>query len=422
MADIKQSDIELEASLIKSLATKTNYDKFYSTLDKEKLIPITDRILRYFGTYYDKYKEDIDWPTFYTEFTQNMSKDLKKDDITYYRETVFPLVRNSQIGNNIYVSLLEREARSKMEQMLVKGFNVETAQNIIQSLKQQSNIYLGANDEDIFKLGSIDISVLDNSNGLAWFLTSLQNGLGSLMPGQFVVVSGDSNTGKSAFCISQATHVFRQLHDRGEIRPILYATSEDTREDLGCRFLSNLYNDKCVGGFEEVITQFDRVSKHFVTNYNNDLFCGMQIRNHKDMFKLRDKIDKLHPSLVIIDMLDTLSESGGHEHLKKAYDEIRGIANDGFPVIGTTQAGDTTYWGEDTEGKPQRKHRKKLGDKDTAGSKFGKQGAAYCQIGLGQDDDMPGIRYITTTKKKRGKHCQATCRLIEEYSLYEELI
>jgi len=68
------------------------------------------------------------------------------------------------------------------------------------------------------------------------------------------------------------------------------------------------------------------------------------------------------------------------------------------------------------------KSRKWLSDKDLSGSKSGKQGAAYCMIMIGKDDDMPNIRYVQTTKKKRGQHVAVTCEVSEVHSSYRELL
>ncbi len=417
---IKQEDIQLEAALLKSMSIKKNYDAFYRVLDVKKLIPITASVLKDYETYYAKYNEDVNWDTFYNEFTQNWHKrDMDDLDVAYYRETVFPLIRNAVVEDNLLLSLLERAASVKITESVEKGFDEAHITEILDGLRKQKSTYQKDNDDDVFKLDTLDLSVLDTSNGLSWFLPSLQAGLSSLMPGQFVAVAADSGAGKSAFCISQAVHTFRHINKAGINRPILYATSEDTKEDLAGRFLSCLYKEKIVGGFEEIIQKFDKVSEHYNKTYNNELFIGMQIRGASDIYKIRQKIDKYEPCVIIIDMLDKLSASDGIMDLTKLYQDVRSIANDGYPIIGTSQSGNTAYQ-DKTSG--EYKHRKWLTDKDLSGSKSGKQGAAYCMIMIGQDDDVPGIRYLSTTKKKRGRHVSVTCQLDEIYSSYKELL
>lgn len=419
---IKLQDIELESALLKSMANRYNFDNFRSCLDAKRLIPITNILLNDYQKYYEKYTDhkEIDWTIFYTDFTQVWHrKDDIGDDIEYYRETVFPLVRNATVTNGLYVSLLERQAAQAIEKVIDEGFDQIKIDIILDRLRDSLKAYQKDIDDDIFKLDTLDLSVLDTSNGLNWFLPSLQSGLGSHMAGQFIVVAADSNAGKSAFCISQAVHVFKHLHKAKIDRPILYCTSEDTKEDLAGRFLSNLYKDKVMGGFEQIVDEWEKVNENYKKVYNPDLFIGMQIRSHADMFKIRKKIDMYKPCVVIIDMLDKLSASDAIQDLTKLYQDIRGIANDGYPIIGTSQSGNTSYQDKSTG---DYKHRKHLKDKDLANSKSGKQGAAYCMIMIGMDDDVPGVRYISTTKKKRGSHVSTTCVINEQFSLYTELL
>lgn len=417
----KQEDIKLEASLLKAMAVKKNYEQFFHVLDFKRLIPITVVMLKDYKKYYEKYNDDIDWPKFYMDFSQDWhKKDLDDLDLTYYRDTVLPLVQGSVVDDNLYTSLLDRDAAQKIQTVIESGFNHESINKILAELNDLRNVYdTKKSDDDVFKLGGVDISVLDSSKGLPWFMPSIQAGLGGHMPGQFMVVAADSDVGKSAFCISQAVHVFKHLNKTNSNRPILYCTSEDTKEDLACRFLSCLYSEKVYGGFEDVISNFQKVGVSYAKSFNDELFIGVSIRGASSLHMLKQKINRYNPSLVIIDMLDKLSGSDNIQDLTKLYQDIRGISNDGYPIIGTSQTGNTTYQDYETK---EIKHRKWLTDKDLAGSKSGKQGAAYCMIMIGKDTDVPNIRYVSTTKKKRGKHVRATCEIIEKYSLYKELL
>jgi hypothetical protein len=404
------------------MTSRYNYDQFSLCLDLKRLIPITKNLLDDYKKYYDKYPEhkDIDFNTFYSDFSSVWHRrDEIGEDLQYYRETVFPLIENAEVGPNVYINLLERQATDAIEQVIAEGFDQAKIGIILKELDDKKSQYINKDDNDIFKIDTLDLSVLDSSNGLSWFLPSLQSSLGSHMAGQFIVVAADSNAGKSAFCISQAVHVFEHLHKAKIDRPILYCTSEDTKEDLAGRFLSNLYKDKVHGGFEQIVADWDKVSKHYAKTYDPELFIGMQIRSNADLFKIRKKIDKYNPSIIIVDMLDKLSASDAIIDLTKLYQDVRGIANDGYPILGTSQTGNTSYQDKNTG---EFKHRKHLKDKDLANSKSGKQGAAYCMIMIGMDDDMPGVRYVSTTKKKRGSHVSTTCTLNEQFSLYRELL
>jgi hypothetical protein len=414
---IKQQDIELEAALLKSLAVKKNFDKFYKVLDNKRLIPVTNVLLKDYAKYYEKYNNDIDWDVFYTDFSQNYhKKDMDENDIAYYRETVFPLIKNSEIKDSLYTSLLEREATVKINEVVDSGFCHKKIEEIVASLKNQLHIHQKCNNDERFKrMTDVDLASLHNENGISWWSPALQAGIGSLAPGQFILVAADSNAGKSACVITQVAHTLKLKTGR----PILYFDSEHTDEELRGRILSNLYREKVPEGFEAIAHNQERIYKHFAKEYGTDSIYTYQLRSPNDLKMIESAIEKFNPCLVVIDMIDKMSNSLAVTDLTPLYDHIRSLANTGYPIIGTTQAGNTSYQDKETG---QYKHRKKLTDKDTAGSKYGKQGAAYCMLMIGQDDDMPGVRYLTTTKKKRGRAVSLTCRLDEKYSLYEEIL
>ena len=411
-----RDDIELEAALLKALSIKKNFEHFYDNIDTTKLLNVSQTVLKDYKLYYDKYNEDIDWSVFYNDFSQNWhNKEFNNTDIAYYRDVVFPLIRDSRIENNVYTSLLDREAAQKITSIIERGIDELQIHEVMKDLAASKAVY-SKEDDDIFKISSVDLGTIEAGQGVEWFLPSLQRGLGDHMAGQFVLFSADSGAGKSAFCISQAVHTLKQHKDR----PILYCTSEDTKEDLVGRVLSNLFHKKMPGGFEDIIKNRDTVYKEFLANFDEDMFLSMQIRGPYDLYKIQQKMDRHNPCLVVIDMIDVLADSLDIKCLTKTYNTIRGMANDGYPILGTTQAGNTSYQDKETG---MYVHRKQLSEKDTAGSKGGgKQGAAYCMIMAGIDDDIPGLRYLSTTKKKRGSYVNVTCELKDEYSLYKELV
>lgn len=439
MSDIKQEDIALEGGLLKVLSNKSHFEQYEPSIDYKRLIPGTARLLQDYKEYFNTYKhDDIDWQLFYTEFSQNYrnrivynqrtkKKEVECDelDLAYYRETVFPLIQNSST-EGIIDTLIKRTAVETIKNSIESGYDDAKLLDIIGEFKEKRSQFTISKDEDIFNLSDLDLEVLDSKRGIGWFLPSLQANLSSIMPGQFIVVAADSDVGKSAFCISQAVHVFKQVgrntienQDTCPLRPILYCTSEDTKEDLACRFLSCLYKDRVLGGFEEIVSNFKNVSKSFNENFNSGAFIGMSIRGAQCLNKIKDKIKKYNPCLVIIDMLDKLSSSDNIQDLTRLYQDVRGIANDGYAIIGTSQTGNTSFQDKDTK---EYRHRRWLTDKDLANSKSGKQGAAYCMIMIGKDDDVPNIRYLSTTKKKRGKHVNVTCEIDDAHSCYKELL
>jgi archaellum biogenesis ATPase FlaH len=417
---IKQQDISLEASLLKALAIQDNYNKFINVLDKKRLIPITNDLLKDYKKYYDTYNTDIDWGVFYTEFAHNWHKrDMDEHDLNQYKETIFPLVQNAVVDDNVFVALLEREATNKIEEIISKGLDPNKVSEVLNDLEQKKAVY-SKNTLGMLRMTDVDLEGLDNTGGVTWCLPSLQAGLGSIMPGQFILLSADSNVGKSALAITQVAHTLKLKLEK----PILYFDSEHTDKELRCRILANLYKDKVAEGFDGVWKEWERVYKHYDAEYGPDRFYTERIQGANDLNKIESLVEKYDPCLVVVDMIDIMSPSLSIQDITPLYNRIRSIANKGYAVIGTTQAGNTSYMHKDeATGKVTYKTRKWLTEKDTSGSKGGgKQGAAYCMIMIGKDDEMENIRYVTTTKKKRGKNTDITCEYVEDYSFYKELL
>lgn len=416
MKPIELPDIQLEASLLKALAIKNVYNKFVGVLDHKRLIPTTAILLKDYKTYYEQYDKDIDWGVFYTEFAHNWhTRDMDEHDLVYYRETVFPLIQQSIVDDNVYTALLEREATAKLEAIIANGMDQTKIQAVLKTLDEQKQIY-GQEDRGMLRMTEVSLEGLDNTGGLTWCLPSLQDGLGSIMPGQFILLAADSNVGKSGLAITQVAHTLSLKMGK----PILYFDSEHTDKELRGRILSNLYRNEVDSGFDGIWQEEQRVYTHFDREYGADSLLTCQITGTKDLFKIETYIEKYDPCLVIIDMIDIMSASLSIQDLTPLYNRIRGLANSGYAIIGTTQAGNTSYQDKETG---QFKSRRWLTDKDTAGSKGGgKQGAAYCMVMIGKDDEMPAIRYVTTTKKKRGHNVNITCEFTEKFSLYRELL
>ena len=423
--DIKPEDKQIEKALLKVMCVRKNYETFAEHIDFKRLLPNTGVLLKDYGRYFESFDHgEIDWPTFITEFGQNWhSRDMDNEDVALYRDTLIPMVEGVEEddANAAMESLLKREYRQKIEHNL-GDFSEDTIQQILDEFKQARQKYRTDVDEEAFSIDKVDFSILDKEKGVPWFLPSVQQGLGSLVQGQFVVVAADYGVGKSAFVISQAVEAFKHLHRKELTKPILYFNSEGTQADVFTRFLSNLYSKHIAGGFEETFNRIEEVREKFCNTFNPNNFLVFQIQQG-DMSKIRQKIDIYKPSVVIIDIADVLAKEEDVQHLKKLFDGLRLLSAESCPIIATTQSGNTSYQYFDKEKNEMvTKHRRWLSEKDLYGSKAGKGGAADTIITIGKDDDMPEIRYVHTPKKKRGSVVSATCEIVEIFSLYKEII
>lgn len=422
MTTIQPKDIILESALLSTMSRKQNFTVYANSVDHKRLLPATSLLLIDYKKYFDLFPEHeiIDFGQFQTQFTQNWhNKDLDLLDIEYYRDYVFPAISKMEAVDNdqCLLGLMHKQTAEELSEVATTKFDVTLLRDILDKYEQKQQLIIRTNDADVYTMENVDFNVLDKAEGIPYFLPSLQAGLGSLVKGQFVVVSADYGTGKTAFVLSQVVHAFRHIAKRQDSGPILYFNSEGTEADVFGRFLSNLYSKHVPGGFEEVVTRREEIRGRFLKNYSADKFMVFQISTG-GLNYIRAKMQQYKPSLVVIDITDVLAPEEDVMNLKKVYDGLRLMSGAFCPIIGTTQSGDTSYYDKE---KNEVKTRKWLGDKALYGSKSGKGGAADTIITIGKDDNNPKLRYISTPKKKRGTMTNIIAELEDQYSLYKEI-
>lgn len=415
-------DTSLDTALLKALSIRSNFETYYHYVDMKRVLVNTSVLLLDYEKYFELYTthEEIDFNEFYTQFSQYWHiSDLSEHDVKYYKDYVFPAILSCSLESvdKILIGFIEKQHKENITKCLKDGINTDKLRNIILDYERSVNKFNTSEDKFAYTIANTDFNVLDKSEGIPWFLQSLQAGLMSLTMGQYVLVSADKDTGKSAFVISEAVHAFKFLCKRNATNPILYFNSEGTAADVECRFLSCLYKDKVREGFEEIYERIDEIKQKFLSAFNNELFIVFQIAEISTFEALRATVEKYKPSLVIIDICDKLAKDEDPQSLKKLHDNLRVLSGVTCPVLGTTQAGDTTYYDEE---KGKFVKQKWLGDNKTYGSKTGKGGAADTMIMIGQDGES-NLRYINVTKKKRGRYVRAVCELQSQYSYYKEV-
>lgn len=415
---IEPVDVALEASLLNVMSLKQNFDLYNLYIDYKRVLPNTASVLKDYKKYYELYSEHekINWDLFYTQFSQNWhAKDLENNDIEYYRDYVFKAIKEAE-NKDVESCLLGLMQRQAIDELNKGKFELKRLREVLDAYELKESKIIRAIDKEITTIANVDFHILDKAEGIPWFLPTLQNGLGSLVKGQLVVVAADFGTGKSAFVVSQAA-VALEYSLKANKGCILYFNSEGTEADVFGRLCSNLFRKQLVGGFEQVVEKHDMVRQQFIKRYGEGKFLVSQIVGNS-LDWVYKKILKYNPSLVIIDITDTLAKEEDVISLKKVFDQLRVISGVTCPIIATTQAGDQSYQDRETG---EIKNRKWLGDKALYGAKTGKGGAADTIITIGRDDGNGMLRYVSTPKKKRGKAVNITCQLVEEYSLYEEL-
>lgn len=417
MEVISPKEVILEAQLLKLMAIKSNFDQYNSYIDYKRILPESLVILTDYKKYYELYQEhaEIDWNVFYTHFSQTWHTSSNDNIIVEdFIAHILPAIKTADATNEAAIlGLIQKQLVDKITN---SSFDSAKIRKYLDDYETTEAKLTGKIDKEIVTIDDADFSVLDKSIGIPWFLPTLQDGLGSLVKGQLVVISADYGVGKSGFVVSQVARALEWSlkYDKG---CILYFNSEGTAEDVYGRICSNLYHKQIRGGFEEVFEKIDLVKEQFKLRYGAQRLLVSQI-SHNSVEWVNSKILKYNPSLVVIDITDNLAKEEDVQNLKKTFDRLRVLSGLSCPILATTQSGDTSYQDKESG---QIKTRKWLGDKALYGSKTGKGGAADTIITIGKDDNNPTLRYIATPKKKRGRSVNITAELIEEFSLFREL-
>lgn len=421
MITIAAVDPTMDASLLNVMSKKANYIQYSQFINNKVLLEPTTILLKNYKKYFDLYPdhEKINFETFYTQFSQNWEvNELSSEDLLYFRDYVIPAAKHTADDDSeaCLLGFIDKQTIKECETVFSTSFDLIKLRELLDTHEKKRNEIIKNNDTEICTISTVDFNVLDKSEGISWWLPTLQEGIGSLVKGQLVVIAADVNTGKSAAIISQVAHTleFLRKKDNG---PILYFNSEGTNADVFGRICSNLFRDTVRGGFEEIVERREEVREQFLRRYGDDKLFVVQITARNTGW-MTSKIIKYKPSLVIVDIADSLAADDTTANLKKVYDELRIISGNYCPVIATTQAGNQTYYDKDTG---LETNKRWIGDKGLYGSKTGKGGAADTLITIGKDDNLSNTRYLSVPKKKRGKSVDITCELIEEYSLYKEL-
>jgi replicative DNA helicase len=380
--------------------SRQDHQRLYSILPRNTLDPKTLAIADDFEKYYKLMKshDSVDMPTFVPRFKQWHPK-MTKDEMSAYILMFSNSMkepdddqRNMILNDMAELNMVTRLASLAMlhEEGSVDDIFGEITQVLDEyrtSTSTRTNPYVDDPIEDLLQEEF-------NDEGIAWRLGCLQQSMRKLRPGDFGIIAGRPDKGKTSFVASEITYWAAQLPaNRGilwlnnegpgrRIIPRLYQAALDLSID-GLKAASTA--GELVGAFEEAIGgTVDRIRVCDVHGYNTG--------------QIEQLLQNNNPGVIIYDMIDNIHGFGDAARtdlkLEQMYQWARersvkynsvGIAtsqisNDGdglmFPTLGML--------------------------KD---SKTGKQGACDFQIMIGSTNDpmLAGSRFIGIPKNKLRK-------------------
>lgn len=386
--------------LLKVLTDRSNYESYIDLVNVHILESEMRKIILALRDYYQETENNsVDLNTFKTWFIQGKYPNLSTEEREIY-ETIINRAQEvpTEDVEIVVRSFLERTVSQKLIEICDNKFDIEKLQSALEQYERDISRVL-PDDKDMIENDLTTIlESTKRGEGLEWRLDCLNNAIGPLNRGKFIIVAAYVDVGKTSFAISEATHMARQMH----MGNVLWLNNEE--DDY--RVLRKIWKSTLGCGDHMLSSHPDKCESEFRNRMHGDLnrIKMINIRN-KSFREIKKLFDKYKPSLCVIDQVDKIANGkfkafSDHDRLKNLYGEVRGLANEYCPIIAISQADVTTV-----------KLDKETGDIDYQlyphhrqldGSKVGKPGEADAIIMIGRRSDSPNTRGLHVSKNKFG--------------------
>jgi replicative DNA helicase len=363
-----------------------------ATVDKATLALLAD-FNKYFLAFpsHDKLDRDTFLPRFLA-----WHPTLKAEQVSYFEavlSNVFSVDADEDQRNNIMQWLAEVEMVTAMANMaeehnqgdLEDAFSRATA--IIDTYRKRIDVkYDRWIDTDIRELLKADMY----DEGIAWRLTCLNNSMRKLRPGDFGIIAGRPDKGKTTFIASEVTWMASQLPPD---KNVLWLNNEGPGE----RIVPRLYQAALGMSVAALsaIAPSGEAEKRYVEIVGRRDRIRVQDIHGKTNGQVEMMIEDSNPGIIIYDMIDNISGFGGEARTDLALEKMYQWARERSVKYGAIGFA-TSQISADGDGQmfPTLAMLKD--------SKTGKQGACDFQLMIGASNEptLANSRYISLPKNK----------------------
>lgn len=327
----------LEISLIKYFTNKDKYNN-YKLVKNEYLDKHTKNILEAYQEYFSTFSvTDIDLNDFKTWFLSVKNTGFKPEVVKEY-ETIIDNANKTTPDDSIIKPVIDKEFYNNILELTLKGLEdgKDYFSDIKEELKTREDTSILEEDKRIVVANMSDLAdTVVGAGGLDWRLDWLNESVGPLRKGTFMVIGARPEVGKTTFLASEATFMAPQLKDdeyviwfnneeEGKkvkwrvIQAALGWTNEAMRKNLGITKTS----------YEAAVGRLDRIL----------IYDSASIYPHN----VENILKKYKPGLIIFDQLRKLhgfnKSDNDVSRLQKLYQFGREIAKEYAPVITVHQA------------------------------------------------------------------------------------
>lgn len=394
--------MNLDLSILRLLKTRKNFERYRANFPDTVLAGETVRILQQFGNYFKATEADTihveEFFPFVVSRFPNLSEAKKADMLALIRpvEKDNPVGLDQQIISNALSTQLGRDAIAAIESWN-EGGELDLGETL-RSLAEEHDKALNRKVKQ--PRVQVDFAAMleaeKNEEGLHWRTALIDNYFKPLRGGDFGIIAGRPDRGKTTTVAGEITFMAPQLLKlhKDEFRPLIWLNNEGPGSRIQQRIIQSALDltiSDMVGlGPAELQRRYIEAVGHPDIIQVYDIH-GFQSYEVEELFR------KLNPGLVVFDMIDNIKFTGqginGGERTDQVLEAMYQAAREwcvkyDFPGLATSQISDI---GEGQRYPPQNA----LKD-----SRTGKQGACDFIITVGFDPNMPSTRFIGSTKQK----------------------
>lgn len=404
------TEYNIDIELLRLIRTRDNYDKYRHLIKDYACLAETNQLVKDMGTYFKKHPllDEIEWADF-TVWSRLHEHPAWKNSQHDMFETITNTVGNKAAEDDTVAKFLELEHILRIKSLcedLINGSSKSS--NILFDIEEVASAYRSLLVDSSSDTMMVDMELegileeIISTGGVEWRLEDLNRSVGSVHPGDFIIIGKRPEVGGTTFLTSEITHMVTQLP---EGKNAIIFNNEERGEKVGARVIQSALG----------LTVFDLAADVHKSqaDYRSVLGTKKVDVAHSTSLSTRDVERKLRTEeygIVGINVLDKIQgfyKMEGVERTRRIAQWAREIADKYDCVVMAVAQADASAEGQ-----------KWLNQSQLYGSKTGVQGEADALLMIGASHD-PGDehrRFISVCKNKlpgggradptlrRGKH------------------
>ena len=387
----------LDIPLLRIMKYRKEYQRLMRSIPTAAIDPKTKALLDDFGKYFDKFEHDrIDLTVFVPRFRQ-WHPTISEEQFNSYKGILRQVDEDvdDTTRDGILRDIYELSLGTNMANLIAKYDNGDLLMPLSDYLSAELDAFkmnvglkeVKWDDTDILELLQEDI----NQDGIKWRLNVLNEHMRPMVPGDFGIIAGRPDKGKTSFMSSEVTFMAPQLADD---RNVLWLNNEGPSGRIRKRLYQSALG-KTISQLVEMSAEPDELKAAYAAAVGRADKIRVVNIHGAHVGQVEAIIESSNPGIIVFDMIDNIKGFGNEARTDLQLEEMYKWARErcvkyeciGLAASQISNEGDGMQYPT-------------LGMlKD---SKTGKQGACDFQLMIGASDDanLMYSRFIGLPKNK----------------------